>query len=223
MTRILRLLALALVAVLAGCASTYKLDNTVQSFSGLPTLPANPTFRFERLPSQLGASQDQLEALADPALFKAGLRRDDAAPRFSVLVSARVQRVISPWADPWYGPGPGPWGWRGRGYWGPGWGPGFGPWSGMDQPWYLREVSVLVRDVASNKVVFESHANSDGPYLDNGAALAAMFDAAMQGFPNPPIGPRRVDVQIATGQQQTASAPAAATAPAASAPAPAAR
>ena len=223
MMRMLRLLALATVAVLAGCASTYRLDNTVQSFSGLPTLPANPTYRFERLPSQLGASQDQLEALADPALFKAGLRRDDAAPRFSVLVSARVQQVISPWADPWYGPGYGPWGWRGRGYWGPGWGPGFGMWSGMEQPWYLREVSVLVRDVGSNKVVFESHANSDGPYLDNAKALAAMFDAAMQGFPNPPIGPRRVDVDIATGRQQQAAAPAAAPAPAAPASAPVAR
>jgi hypothetical protein len=206
MTRILRLLALATVAVLAGCATTYRLDNTVQAFSGLPSLPANPTDKFERLPSQLGASQDQLEALADPALFNAGLRRDDAAPRFSVLVSARVQQVISPWADPWYGPGYGPWGWRGRGYWGPGWGPGFGMWSGMEQPWYLREVSVLVRDVSSNKVVFESHANSDGPYLDNASALGAMFAAAMQGFPNPPIGPRRVDVQIGTGQQQQAAA-----------------
>jgi len=216
-SRLLRSLALAAAtaALLGGCASSYKLDSTVQSFSGLPTLPATPTYRFERLPSQLGASQDQLEAIADPALFNAGLRRDDRAPAFSVLVSARVQRVVSPWADPWYGPGWG--GWRGPGYWGPRWGgPGFGMYSGMEQPWYAREVSVLVRDIASNKVVYESHANSDGPYLDNAAALGAMFAAAMQGFPNPPIGPRRVDVQIPTGQPAPAPA-----APASAAVAPA--
>lgn len=216
MKRTLRSLALAAapLALLAGCASTYQLDNTVQAFSGLPTLPANPTFRFERLPSQLGASQDQLEAIADPALFNAGLRRDDANPKFSVLVSARVQQTLSPWADPWYGPG---WGWRGPGFWGPRWGPGYGPYSGLEQPWYAREVSVIVRDLGTNKVVFESHANSDGPYLDNASALAAMFNAAMQGFPNPPIGPRRVDVQVATGAR--GSKPAAAQAASAAQPA----
>jgi hypothetical protein len=26
--------------------------------------------------------------------------------------------------------------------------------------------------------------------------LPAMFDAAMQGFPTPPAGPRRVDIQV---------------------------
>lgn len=221
MHRTLRSLALAgaAAALLAGCATSYRLDNTVQAFSGLAALPATPSYRFERLPSQLGASQDQLELLADPALFRAGLRRDDAAPKYTVLVSARVQQVLSPWADPWSGPG---WGWRGPGYWGPrGYGPGFGMFSGMEQPWYSREVSVLVRDLATTKVVFESHANSDGPYLDNRTALAAMFDAAMQGFPNPPIGPRRVDVQIAPGQPAASSGPGAA--PAAVAPAPAAR
>jgi hypothetical protein len=74
---------------------------------------------------------------------------------------------------------------------------------------------VLVRDVASNKVVFESHANNDGPWVDQPQALAAMFDAALQGFPNPPQGPRRVDIIM--GGKQVAAAPAA------SAPAPAAQ
>ncbi|MGZ5180938.1 MAG: DUF4136 domain-containing protein [Ramlibacter sp.] len=223
MKRTLRSIALAGTAavLLAGCASTYRLDNTVQAFSGLPSLPASPTYRFERLPSQVAQpGQDQLEALADPALFKAGLRRDDASPRYSVLVTARVTRVISPWADPWgypYG-----WGLGMRyGGWGPRWGLGAsvgGPWPINDQPWFIREVGVLVRDTGSNKVVFESHADSDGPWLDNSTALAAMFDAALQGFPNPPPGPRQVRVMV--GGKQVASAPAAG-APAAR-PAPAA-
>jgi hypothetical protein len=206
----LRALALAGIAavLLAGCATSYRLDNTVQSFSGLQALPANPTYRFERLPSQVAQpGQDQLEALADPALFNAGLRRNDATPNFSVLVTARVTRVLSPWPDPWgypYG-----WGWGYRG-WGPYWGP---PYPYSDQPWFIREVGVLVRDIGSNKVVFESHANSDGPWLDSPTALAAMFQAAMQGFPNPPQGPRRVDIMVGGKQQQAAPPPPASGAP----------
>jgi hypothetical protein len=211
MRGVLRSIALwgTAAVLLAGCATSYRLDNTVQAFSGLQSLPANPTYRFERLPSQVAQpAQDQLEALADRALFRAGLRRDDVSPTYSVLVTARVTRVISPWVDPWGSPAG--WGWgMPHGAWGPrwGWGPGFGgPWAYDDRPWFIREVGVLVRDLASNKVVFESRANSDGPWLDNPVALAAMYDAAMQGFPNPPQGPRRVDIVVG-GQQEAAAAP----------------
>ena len=68
--------------LLAGCASTFLLDNQVQSFSQLAAVPALPTYRFERsLSQQADPYQGGLEALADPALQAAGLRRDDAAPR----------------------------------------------------------------------------------------------------------------------------------------------
>lgn len=212
--KFMRAWAAALAAVLlAGCASGYLLENRVQAFSGLTAVPTPPTYRFERLPSQAAApGQAQVEAFADPALFKAGLRRDDAAPKLSVQVAARVQRAVSPWGDPFYDP----WGWGWGGGW-PGarygWGMGAAaPFSRMD-PWFHREVDVVVRDLASNKVVFESHAVNDGPMLDDTAVLPAMFDAAMQGFPNPPPGPRRVDVQVG-GQQKAATSPA----PSASAP-----
>ena len=108
-------LVVALAVLLSGCATGYLLDNSVQSFSSLTALPAQPSYRFERLPSQQAPAQAQLEAMADAALHKAGLRRDDANPRYSVQVSARLQRVLSPWADPWDG-----WGWGG------GWGSGCG-------------------------------------------------------------------------------------------------
>lgn len=200
MDRLLRLLALALVAAaLSGCATGYLLDTQVQSFSALPALPAQPTYRFERLPSQQGdPNQTTLELLADPALQKAGLRRDDANPQYSVQVAGRSQQTLSPWASP-YGWGWGGWnvglgGWGGRGA---AWGVGFGgPWPGWDSYWFHREVSVIVRDLASNRVVYETSAINDGPWYDTGAVLPAMFDAAMQGFPNPPPGPRRVDVQV---------------------------
>jgi outer membrane murein-binding lipoprotein Lpp len=199
MPRLFRFLLAAAAAalLLAGCASTYLLDNQVQSFSQLQGLPAQPTYRFERTLSQeVDPAQQALEALADPALYKAGLRRDDAAPRYTVQVFARTERTLSPYADPYWGP----WGWGG------GWGVGLGgrhfglgiggPFPRADSYWFHREVSVVVRDLGSNRVVYETHAVNDGPWLDNRSVLPAMFDAAMQGFPNPPAGPRRVDIQV---------------------------
>jgi hypothetical protein len=210
----LRSLAVSAFAalLLSGCATGYKLDNTVQSFSGLQALPANPAYAFERLPSQANQPlQSQLEALADPALFNAGLRRDDANPRYLVQVSARVQRAVSPWADPWD-----PWGgWGGWGgvhpFGGPRVGLGFGwggPFPRMDQAWFQREVGIVIRDKATNRVVYESRASSDGPWLESSVVLPAMFQAALQGFPNPPQGPRIVNIQIGGQQQQAAAAPA---------------
>ena len=187
---LVRLLPLAFAAVLSGCAAGYLLDNNVQSFSGLSALPASPTYRFERLPSQRASPvQSQLEAFADPALFRAGLRRDDAAPNYSVLVTARVRPVLSPWSDPWDGWG----GWGGHRFMNHGFG---SPLRRIDQPWFEREVAVVIREIPSNRVVYETHAANDGPLGDSTAVLPAMFQAAMQGFPVAPQGPRRVDIQV---------------------------
>ena len=199
MLRLIRYLfaAAAAALLLSGCASTYLLDNQVQSFSQLPALPAQPTYRFERMLSQQAdPAQQALEALADPALYNAGLRRDDSAPHFSVQVAARTEQVVSPYYDPYWGP----WGWGGG--WSVGWGGphgaiGFGgPWPRPDSYWFRREVSVVIRELPANRVVYETHAVNDGPVLDNRVVLPAMFEAAMQGFPTPPPGPRRVDIQL---------------------------
>jgi hypothetical protein len=196
MVRIARFLAaFAAALVLTGCATSYKLDNQVRSFSQLPAMPAQPSYRFDRsLSQQVDPAQQALEALADPALHKVGLRRDDSAPRYSVQVSARTERTLSPYADPW-----GPWGWGGwgLGFHGRHMGLGFGgPWPRTDSYWFHREVTVIVRELPTNRVVYETHAVNDGPWLDNRAVLPAMFEAAMQGFPNPPAGPRRVDILV---------------------------
>jgi hypothetical protein len=200
MVRLARfVLAAAAAVALSGCATGYLLDNQVQSFSQLQALPAPATYRFERsLSQQADPAQQALEALADPALHKAGLRRDDAQPRYAVQVSARTDRTLSPYADPWDR-----WGWGGfGGGWGVGlsgrhFGLGFGgPFPRTDSYWFHREVSVVVRELATAKVVYETHAVNDGPWLDNRSVLPAMFDAAMHGFPNPPPGPRRVDIQV---------------------------
>ena len=195
MKSIVRILAIVTAGALAGCANTYTLDNTVQSFSQIPALAQPASYRFERLPSQQDPAQPQLEALADAALNAVGLRRDDASPRYSVQISARSNRAISAFADPW-----GPYGhfgfgaWGGRRHWGMGVGAGYPP----EPSWFHREVDVLMRDLSSNKVVYESRAISDGPYFDSAKVFPAMFSAAMQGFPNPPPGPRQVNVQIAS-------------------------
>jgi hypothetical protein len=192
---LLKLLGVALAAawLLTGCATSYVVDNTVQSFSSLPALPAQAGYRFERLPLQQAPGQTQLEAWADPALHAAGLRRDDANPHFSVQVTGRLQATLSPWADPWDR-----WGGWGVGFRHHGFGYGMGgPWGPLsDSPWYHREVGVIVRELPGNRVVFESHAINDGPWLDSAEVFPGMFSAALQGFPNPPAGPRQVNVQV---------------------------
>ena len=189
----LRLLGLPLMAALllmSGCATSYVLDNSVQSFSSLTALPAQPTYRFDWLPSQQGPEEAKLEAIADGALHKAGLRRDDANPRYSVQITARVQPVLSPWASPWDGWGG--FGWRRHGF-----GYGYGSrLATMESPWYHREVSVIVRELSPNRVVYETRASNEGPWSSNAMVFPAMFDAAMQGFPNPPPGPRVVNIQV---------------------------
>lgn len=184
-----RICALGVLAValgLAGCANTLVLDNQVQSFSALPARPADLAYRFERLPSQQNDLQAHTEALADPALFKAGFQRNDLAPRYSVQVSARVQRVLSPLAEPWD-------------RW-PGGGRRFhsSPSSllRMEPPYYQREVTLVVRELPAARVVFESQAVNDGPWSDDAAVLGALFEAALQGFPNPAAGLRNVSVVI---------------------------
>lgn len=184
--RLLRWMSLA-APLLSGCATGFLLDNDVQSFSSLTALPAQPGYRFDRLPSQQSPAQAQLEAMADPALHRAGLRRDDANPRYAVQIGAGLERVLSPWAD-------GGWGWGG---WGGhrGFG-GIGVFGTMESPWYRRQVHVFIRELPSHRVVFESHATNDGPWVDDASVLPAMFEAALQGFPNPPAGPRRVNIQL---------------------------
>lgn len=213
MRRILSSLLVTAAAVLLGACSTVRtVDNDVRSFSTLPAVPVGTAYRFERLPSQkeMGAPQEQLEAMAQQALAKVGLQRNDAAAKYSVQIGARVQRdAYAPWETAW----PGGFGWNGlygrdyfvtrsgRVVWSPH--PGFGPWgpwpgwNSMDTPYYRREVSVVMRDVATSQIVYETHAAHDGRWSDTGPVLAAMFDAALQGFPQPPSGLRRVDTQIA--------------------------
>jgi Domain of unknown function (DUF4136) len=220
----IKLIALLLLIQLTGCASVRLIDNDVNTFSKLTAVPAGSTYRFERLPSQQTDTQrqDQLEAIAQASLDKTGLRRVGDAPgspaaRYSVQMGVVIlNNTYAYWDDsgpeltglaglsglsgyvsvstgPYFYGSPYWYGHRRRhgyihGY--------FGPYPYLPPPSYVYEVSLVMREAANSQVVFETRAKHQGPWSDSVAILPAMFDAALQGFPTPPTGPRRVNVEI---------------------------
>lgn len=182
-----------IVLMLTGCTGMRLVDSQVNSFA-TGSVAAGSSYRFERLPSQQTnpEAQAQLEAMAEQALSKVGLTRDDSAARYSVQVSATqlAQRVVQePPTLGWHS------GWRvnhglfiGAGGWFP---------RIETRTDYWRKVSLIMRDRGTEAVVFESHAVHEGPWSDSHAVLPAMLDAALQGFPNPPSGVRRVNIEVA--------------------------
>ena len=187
-----RSLILVLLASLwlSGCAGMRLVDSEVRSFASAPPVPAGARYRFERLPSQQAdaAPQAQLEAMAQQALAKVGLQHDDTAASYSVQVSfgLRVDRH-SPWRPPENG-------------WGLGWNLGLGRHGSfammMEPPYYWRQVSLILRDLHTQQVVYETHAAHDGPWSDTAVLLPAMLDAALQDFPTPAPGLRRITIEI---------------------------
>ena len=172
------------VWLLSGCASGYLLDNNVQSFSQL-TGTAGAT----HLPLRTAAfaagplARRSWKRWRTRRLHKAGLRRDDANPRYSVQVGAQLQRVLSPWADPWDG-----WGWGSAwaigGVWASASASPFG-YGDMEPPWYQREVAVIMRELPSNRVVYETRAFNDGPWLRRWLGLPGDVPGSLAGLPEP--------------------------------------
>ena len=138
-------------------------------------------------------------ALAQAALARAGLVRDDAAARITVQASAHVTpQWVNPWGDPYYGWDDG-WGfWPGRFYFGLGTGSFYGGAWMWDTPtrYYASRVSLIMRDARSGQVLYETRAQHDGARGASDTVLQALFDAALQGFPTPPAGWRRVVIPL---------------------------
>jgi hypothetical protein len=181
------------VLALTGCASTRLIDTQVNSFAPQP-IATGASYQFERLPSQAAnpAIQDKLEALAEQALTKIGLMQKDGAS-LRVQVSA-VQRKENTYTDAGLHIGVGL-GWM-FDHGSIGFGHGGALFPGLDsQTNYWRQVGLVMRDTVGT-VVFESHASNDGVWSDSGAVLGAMLDAALDGFPTPPTGVRRVNIEI---------------------------
>lgn len=212
-------LVLSLLVGLSGCAGVYRVDNQVESFarwseaatpSGDAKISASPVpappqqYRFERLPSQdsgPGARpQTELEQLAQSALAPLGWALADApasAP-WTVQVQAESTRLPrAPWEDPWDSWGGG---WSGRvfiGSAGSGAGVMWSPWIMRSEfPYHLRQVSLLIRESATGRVVYETRAAHDGRWNSTLALWRAMLEAALKDFPHPPTGVRQVNLDV---------------------------
>ena len=210
-------IALTATALLTGCASVREVNSTVQSYSTLETLPTPPAYKLELLPSQKDEIHfGAIEAQAQQALARVGLVRDDSQARLVVQISAvaRYARDYASW--PYYSS---PWGPRfgfGMGF-GRGVGWGFGGSAMFDGPplEYYRAVSVVMRDIKTQQIVYETSAHRQDVWTSDPAIFGVLFDAALTGFPKPPSGTRTVrtildtqrPAQTAPGQGAAADTP----------------
>ena len=200
-------IALLFIAIcLTGCSTTRLIDSDVRSLSGFKSSPISG-YKFERTllqqaPDQI-ANQQAIEAMAEAALAKVGVRRDDPRPGYSVQVSARVRqdwRVSA--ADPvglgglQIGLGIGVGAIRTRGNWGGNIGIGGFGFPMHQVRLYIREVSLMMRDLSTNQVVYETSASNESLWADDNNILPILFEAAVSGFPTPPIGLRRVNIEL---------------------------
>ena len=201
-------IALTATALLTGCASVREVNSTVQSYSTLETLPTPPAYKLELLPSQKDEIHfGAIEAQAQQALARVGLVRDDSQARLVVQISAvaRYARDYASW--PYYNS---PWGPRfgfGMGF-GRGVGWGFGGSAMFDGPplEYYRAVSVVMRDIKTQQIVYETSAQRQDVWTSDPAIFGVLFDAALTGFPKPPSGTRTVRTILDT-QQPAQAAP----------------
>ena len=194
MKRLPLLLTLSMMLLLGGCASVRRIDSdvtTVVATAAGQNLQG-ARYRFERLPSQLNNTEAGLaEQQAEQAMAAVGMVRDDAHANLSVLVGWSSVTYVN---DPF-----GPWGSMGRISVGRGVYPQVGVGMSMRFPppnQYRREVSLVMRDLRSGQVVYETRASHDGPWADSLPVFATLFQAAMAGFPNPPASPRKVFIDI---------------------------
>lgn len=195
-----RLALLALTLLLGGCSGMRLVESQVRATAATPggqPIEAGARYRFERLPSQTDqADTDTVEAIAEAELSEVGLVHDEAAPRYSVQLTTRMQPyAVDDWGHPYEGGRLGGSIMIGSGAFGIGTGVGMGmrfPPSSQ----YRHEATLLLRDLSSNQVVYETSATHEGPWNDRYNILRAVLAAALKDFPNPPTGSRRVKVEI---------------------------
>lgn len=192
-------LAAMAMTLLSGCASMRLVDSDVTSVVAVPPGMSllGAKYRFKRLPSQVHNPEAGLaEQQAQAAMTAVGLVRDDAAASLSVMVGfSGTQYPADPWGRP-IAPGWSPYGNLAIGA---GWGSHIGLGVGMRFPpptHYRREVSLIMRDLQSGQVVYETRASHSGPWSDSAPIFGTLFQAAMANFPNPPAGLRRVNIEL---------------------------
>lgn len=188
--------AVLLGAVLSACSTVRTADSSVTSFTGQAIAVNGATYRFEQLPSQSRQPmQAQIETMAEKALNDAGLKRDDAAARYSVEISmvseqflrqpvvvlSRHSRFVMA-SD--------------RIFWS-----GYYP-AMMDSVGYRYQLRLVMRDTGTARVAYETTAELEVPWSDSANMIPALLKAALQDYPVPPTATRKVLVEI--GQPRTA-------------------
>lgn len=181
---------LATILLISACASTRLVDSQVQSFAP-HTIATGTSYRFERLPSQHTQSHAQLETIAQEALSGLGLRHDPTLAQLVVqLSSGQLTRKSAHGSgvDIHYG-------WMfSRGAVGL---HQHGAFADLHaQTLYMRHVGLVIRDASTQTILYETHASNENPWTDDTAVFKALFKAALDGFPKPAEGVRRVDISI---------------------------
>jgi hypothetical protein len=169
-----------------------------------PALGPGARYRHERLPSQAEnpAQAEAIEALADAALQAAGLVRDEQQARYSAQVQIGIESFhVDEWGR--RAPGMPPYSPAYFGELGVHIGPGrVGPGTRIGRGWtswpptvhYAYGVSLLLRDLQSQRIVYETHARHLGPWGDRERVLPALLSAALRDFPAPQSG--TVQIQL---------------------------
>lgn len=177
---------IAFALQLGGCAVPRVVDSEVRAYSRLPGITAPATYRIERLMSQQApdAAQAVYEQMLVASLLRVGMRPDEQNPAYGIQFAVREQKLDrSIWDDPmrlvYRRPGP-----------------GWNLFGGMPLSYYLREVTMVMRDLGTGHVVFETRAYHEGRWPDSLQVLPAMFRAALADFPQPPTGTRTIDIVI---------------------------
>ena len=212
-----RFALILLAGLLAACATGPRtVGADVRTSAAQP--PGNAVlqgahYRFERGPLVAGQpAPEKLEAMAQAALARVGAVRDEVRPRVSVQVGGYVNAYWMDDSGMPYGGMSNPrialgigmgGGWRGGGI-----GLGFGgPLWDPSIPAYVSEVSLLMRDLSTGQIVYDTHARHDGPWHDTENVLAALFAAALEGYPQPAHAVRRVAVPLLPAAPAPAAAP----------------
>ena len=194
--------AVVSLLVLTACAGLRTVDTDVTAFSQWKNAPPGPNtaYRFERLPSQQlpQEQQDAVELVARAALAKVGMELMSAAPRYAVQVVTSSQPITDSYGG--YSGFGGPGVFLGGGSGGSGGGVGVGlsfPLGRGASSSVRHDLMIVMREVSTQQVVFETRATHGGTSGDKLAVLPAMMDAALRGFPEPPPGTRRINVEAA--------------------------
>ncbi len=200
---------LGLVALLTGCAATHVVSQ-VSSYGPWPDASKPGAYAFERLPSQAvqAADQSRLESAAEPALLKRGFHRVEQPEQadYTVQIDASVRTEPRTRYDPLlapYGMHPGHLGPAHPHFWRPGvggwWGTGGSGLSfslALEPPWVTLELRLLIRDRRDGRVLYETQAAHDRVGALDESVLPYVFEAALDGFPQPPRGRRVVTVPL---------------------------